>query len=103
MENTNINNNEESNYSGDEETSPRQQQASNGGLLADAQTRIKGRNGELRESQEQRVLSQEDRDRRNQENRESLEKFAKEQGKWVDDVDTKLEKKYGKRIVVSFQ
>lgn len=80
------------------ETVAGKQQTSNGGLLAESQARIQRRDGNLRETQEQGVLSQEDIDKRNQEDRESLEKFAKEQGKWADDVDTKLEKKYGGRI-----
>lgn len=80
------------------ETVAGKQQTSNGGLLAESQARIQRGDGNLRETQEQGVLSQEDIDKRNQEDRESLEKFAKEQGKWADDVDTKLEKKYGGRI-----
>ena len=97
----NINNNNqdnESNNTRSAETPTREQQASNGGLLAESQARIKRGDGNLRETQEQGILSQEDIDRRNQEDREALEKFAKEQGKWADDVDTKLEKKYGGRI-----
>ena len=90
--------NNESNNTGNEQTSARNQQTSNGGLLAEAQARIKRGNGNLRESQKQGVLSQEDIDKRNQEDRESLENFAKEQGKWAENVDTKLEKKYGGRI-----
>lgn len=90
--------NNESNNTGNAETVAGKQQTSNGGLLADAQSRIKERSNNDRETQEQGVLSQEDIDKRNQEDRESLEKFAKEQGKWADDVDTKLEKKYGSRI-----
>ena len=90
--------NNESNNTGNTETVAGKQQTSNGGLLADAQSRIKERSNNDRETQEQGVLSQEDIDKRNQEDRESLEKFAKEQGKWADDVDTKLEKKYGSRI-----
>ena len=90
--------NNESNNTGNTETVAGKQQTSNGGLLADAQSRIKERSNNDRETQEQGVLSQEDIDKRNQEDRESLEKFAKEQEKWADDVDTKLEKKYGSRI-----
>lgn len=90
--------NNESNNTGNAETVAEKQQTSNGGLLAESQARIQRGDGNLRETQEQGVLSQEDIDKRNQEDRESLEKFAKEQGKWADDVDTKLEKKYGGRI-----
>lgn len=90
--------NNESNNTKNAETVAGKQQTSNGGLLAESQARIQRGNGNLRETQEQGVLSQEDIDKRNQEDRESLEKFAKEQGKWADDVDTKLEKKYGGRI-----
>ncbi len=90
--------NNESNNTGNAETVAGKQQTSNGGLLAESQARIQRGDGNLRETQEQGVLSQEDIDKRNQEDRESLEKFAKEQGKWADDVDTKLEKKYGGRI-----
>ena len=90
--------NNESNNTRNAETVAGKQQTSNGGLLAESQARIQRGDGNLRETQEQGVLSQEDIDKRNQENRESLEKFAKEQGKWADDVDTKLEKKYGGRI-----
>ena len=90
--------NNESNNTRNAETVAGKQQTSNGGLLAESQARIQRGDGNLRETQEQGVLSQEDIDKRNQEDRESLEKFAKEQGKWADDVDTKLEKKYGGRI-----
>ena len=90
--------NNESNNTGNAETVAGKQQTSNGGLLAESQARIQRGDGNLRETQKQGVLSQEDIDKRNQEDRESLEKFAKEQGKWADDVDTKLEKKYGGRI-----
>lgn len=90
--------NNESNNTRNAETVARKQQTSNGGLLAESQARIQRGDGNLRETQKQGVLSQEDIDKRNQEDRESLEKFAKEQGKWADNVDTKLEKKYGGRI-----
>ena len=90
--------NNESNNTRNAETVTGKQQTSNGGLLAESQARIQRGDGNLRETQKQGVLSQEDIDKRNQEDRESLEKFAKEQGKWADDVDTKLEKKYGGRI-----
>lgn len=90
--------NNESNNTGNAETVAGKQQTSNGGLLDDAQSRIKGRSNNDRETQEQGIFSQEDINKRNQEDRKSLEKFAKEQGKWADDVDTKLEKKYGSRI-----
>ena len=90
--------NNESNNTRNAETVAGKQQTSNEGLLAESQARIQRGDGNLRETQEQGVLSQEDIDKRNQEDRESLEKFAKEQGKWADDVDTKLEKKYGSRI-----
>ena len=90
--------NNESNNTRNAETVAGKQQTSNGGLLAESQARIQRGDGNLRETQEQGVLSQEDIDKRNQEDRESLEKFAKEQGKWADDVDIKLEKKYGSRI-----
>ena len=99
LENTNTNNNnEKSNYSGDEGTSSRQQQTGDGGLLADARNRIQRRSRNGREAQKQGILSQEDRERRNQEDRDTLEKLAKEQRKWVNNVDAELEKKYGKRI-----
>lgn len=88
----------ESDNTGNAEASAREQQTSHGGLLAESQARIQRGDGNLRETQNQGVLSQENIDKRNQEDRESLEKFAKEQGKWADDVDRKLEKKYGSRI-----
>lgn len=90
--------NNESNNTRNAETVAGKQQTSNGGLLAESQARIQRGDGNLRETQKQGVLSQEDIDKRNQEDRKSLEKFAKEQGKWADNVDTKLEKKYGGRI-----
>lgn len=90
--------NNENNNTRNAETVAGKQQTSNGGLLAESQARIQRGDGNLRETQEQGVLSQEDIDKRNQEDKESLEKFAKEQGKWADDVDTKLKKKYGGRI-----
>lgn len=88
----------ESDNTGNAEASAREQQTSHEGLLAESQARIQRGDGNLRETQKQGVLSQENIDKRNQEDRESLEKFAKEQGKWADDVDRKLEKKYGSRI-----
>lgn len=90
--------NNESNNTGNAKTVAGKKQTSNGGLLAESQARIQRGDGNLRETKKQGVLSQEYIDKRNQEDRESLEKFAKEQGKWADDVDTKLEKKYGSRI-----
>ena len=88
----------ESNNTRNAKTVAGKQQTSNGGLLAESQARIQRGDGNLRETQEQGVLSQKDINKRNQEDKEALEKFAKEQGKWADDVDTKLEKKYGGRI-----
>lgn len=88
---TNLKENE-SNNQGTTGSSPEQQQARNGGLLNDAYNRIKGRgriDGETKGqgviSQGQGVLSQEELDDRNQKDRKTLEKFAKEQGKWVED------------------
>ena len=69
--------NNESNNTRNAETVAGKQQTSNGGLLAESQARIQRGDGNLRETQEQGVLSQEDIDKRNQEDRESLEKFAK--------------------------
>lgn len=69
--------NNESNNTGNAETVAEKQQTSNGGLLAESQARIQRGDGNLRETQEQGVLSQEDINKRNQEDRESLEKFAK--------------------------
>lgn len=96
----------ESNNQGTTGSSPEQQQARNGGLLDDAYNRIKGRSridGETKGqgviSQGQGGLSQEELDDRNQKDREALEKFAKEQGKWVKTTGAILwEKliKYGK-------
>ena len=88
----------ESNNTRNAKTVAGKQQTSNGGLLAESQARIQRGDGNLRETQEQGVLSQKDINKRNQEDKKALEKFAKEQGKWADDVDTKLEKKYGGRI-----
>lgn len=81
---TNLKENE-SNNQGTTGSSPEQQQARNGGLLNDAQSRIKGRSRVNGKIEEQGVLSQEELDDRNQKDREALEKFAKEQGKWVED------------------
>ena len=81
----------ESDNTGNAEASAREQQTSHEGLLAESQARIQRGDGNLRETQKQGVLSQENIDKRNQEDRESLEKFAKEQGKWADDVSPIIE------------
>lgn len=52
--------NNESNNTGNAETVAGKQQTSNGGLLAESQARIQRGDGNLRETQEQGVLSQED-------------------------------------------
>lgn len=82
--------NNESNNTGNAETVAEKQQTSNGGLLAESQTRIQRGDGNLRETQEQGVLSQEDIDKRNQEDRESLEKFAKAEEVKSPTSDTKI-------------
>lgn len=69
--------NNESNNTRNAETVAEKQQTSNEGLLAESQARIQRGDGNLRETQKQGVLSQEDINKRNQEDRESLEKFAK--------------------------
>ena len=82
--------NNESNNTGNAETVAGKQQTSNGGLLAESQARIQRGDGNLRETQKQGVLSQEDIDKRNQEDRESLEKFAKAEEVKSPTSDTKI-------------
>lgn len=82
--------NNESNNTRNAETVAGKQQTSNGGLLAESQARIQRGDGNLRETQEQGVLSQEDIDKRNQEDRESLEKFAKAEEVKSPTSDTKI-------------
>lgn len=91
--NTHSNNkteNNESNNTGNAETVAGKQQTSNGGLLAESQARIQRGDGNLRETQEQGVLSQEDINKRNQEDRESLEKFTKAEEVKSPTSDTKI-------------
>ena len=91
--NTHSNNkteNNESNNTRNAETVAGKQQTSNGGLLAESQARIQRGDGNLRETQEQGVLSQEDINKRNQEDRESLEKFAKVEDVKSPTSDTKI-------------
>lgn len=82
--------NNESNNTRNAETVAGKQQTSNGGLLAESQARIQRGDGNLRETQKQGVLSQEDIDKRNQEDRESLEKFAKAEEVKSPTSDTKI-------------
>ena len=82
--------NNESNNTRNAETVAGKQQTSNGGLLAESQARIQRGDGNLRETQKQGVLSQEDINKRNQEDRESLEKFAKAEEVKSPTSDTKI-------------
>lgn len=82
--------NNESNNTRNAETVAGKQQTSNGGLLAESQARIQRGDGNLRETQKQGVLSQEDIDKRNQEDRESLEKFTKAEEVKSPTSDTKI-------------
>ena len=82
--------NNESNNTRNAETVAGKQQTSNGGLLAESQARIQRGDGNLRETQEQGVLSQENIDKRNQEDRKSLEKFAKAEEVKSPTSDTKI-------------
>lgn len=82
--------NNESNNTRNAETVAGKQQTSNGGLLTESQARIQRGDGNLRETQKQGVLSQEDIDKRNQEDRESLEKFAKAEEVKSPTSDTKI-------------
>lgn len=82
--------NNESNNTRNAETVAEKQQTSNGGLLAESQARIQRGDGNLRETQEQGVLSQEDINKRNQEDRESLEKFTKAEEVKSPTSDTKI-------------
>lgn len=91
--NTHSNNkteNNESNNTGNAETVAEKQQTSNEGLFAESQARIQRGDGNLRETQKQGVLSQEDIDKRNQEDRESFEKFAKAEEVKSPTSDTKI-------------
>lgn len=82
--------NNESNNTRNAETVAEKQQTSNGRLLAESQARIQRGDGNLRETQEQGVLSQEDINKRNQEDRESLEKFTKAEEVKSPTSDTKI-------------
>lgn len=82
--------NNESNNTRNAETVAGKQQTSNGGLLAESQARIQRGDGNLRETQKQGVLSQEDINKRNQEDRESLEKFTKAKEVKSPTSDTKI-------------
>ena len=82
--------NNESNNTRNAETVAGKQQTSNGGLLAESQAKIQRGDGNLRETQKQGVLSQEDIDKRNQEDRESFEKFAKAEEVKSPTSDTKI-------------
>lgn len=82
--------NNESNNTRNAETVAGKQQTSNGGLLAESQARIQRGDENLRETQKQGVLSQEDIDKRNQEDKESLEKFTKAEEVKSPTSDTKI-------------
>ena len=55
--------------------------SADGGLPGESQTRIQGRDRNLRETQEQRVLTPRQLRERNSEDKKSLEQLAKEQGR----------------------
>ena len=75
------------------------QQANNGGLLDDALLRLEQRLGrDVRKNQGAGIRTEEDLDRRNREDEEALEQLAKEQGKWVEEVDELLAGKFGAHI-----
>ena len=76
----------------------RNRQAENGGLLNDALSKISRRSENLHQVEGQRERSEEYLDRRNREDEKTLEKFAKEQSKWIDEVDAHFEKLYGEKI-----
>lgn len=82
--------NNESNNTRNAETVAGKQQTSNGGLLAESQARIQRGDENLRETQKQGVLSQEDIDKRNQEDRKSLEEFTKAEEVKSPTSDTKI-------------
>lgn len=82
--------NNESNNTRNAETVAGKQQTSNGELLAESQARIQRGDGNLRETQEQGVLSQKDINKRNQEDKESLEKFTKAEEVKSPISDTKI-------------
>ena len=89
----------ESNSKGNATTTGQSRQTADGGLLDAAQTRVQRRDGNVRKAQEQGALSQKDIDRRNQQDTETIEKFAKEQNCWIDeDTSDYLSDKYGKLI-----
>ena len=67
-------------------------------LLNESQTRIGRRDKTLREIEESGIQLAEYIDRRNREDEETLEQFAKEQDKWIDDVDEYLAEKYGEKV-----
>ncbi len=90
--------NQENNESGNQRNAAadsQRRQATDAGLLGDAQARIKRRDGDVLQTPQQGVQSEEDIDRRNREDEETLEQFSKEQGKWIDEVDQHLEENYG--------
>lgn len=67
-------------------------------LLNESQTRIGRRDKNLREIEASGIQLEEYLDRRNREDETALEQFAKEQGKWIDDVDEYLAEKYGEKV-----
>lgn len=68
------------------------------GLLGESQAIIKGRNGNLRATEEQRVLTKKQIKQRNSEDKAALTELAKKQGRWRDNVDKRLEEDLGNRI-----
>ena len=67
-------------------------------LLNEAQARIGRRDTGVRETKGEGVSFEERLDRRNRKDEAALEKFAKDQGKWIDNVDEYLTKKYGEKV-----
>lgn len=88
----------ESRSEGNARTAGEQGQAADGDLLRESQARIQRRDSSLREAEEQRVLTQRQQEQRNSEDKAALEKLAKEQGRWRDHVDERLEEDLGEMI-----
>ena len=72
--------------------------SADGGLLGESQSLIQGRNRNLRETQEQRVLTPKEIRDRNTQDKAALTELAEKQGRWRPDVDNYLERDLGPRI-----
>lgn len=78
--------------------SQRGNKAADSGLLETAQSLLKRRDGTDNQTGRQRTLSEKELTARNQQDAESVERFAKEQNCWVNNIEEYLTNKHDKRI-----